>query len=297
VWYLTDKLGSVREDVNSSGTVLDSITYDTYGNILAETASSSGDRFKFTSREWDSEIGQNFYRMRYYNPVDGRFESEDELGFQSGDTNLFRYVRNLPNDATDPSGQVSVKIRVEFNSSKPKRGATIILSQFPAKDGAISAVTLQAGANSDYFGNNYDRPNNRYAGSMTVYAMGLPKFHDYIFTLAIIDSILLAPVGDETNGYAFARFTSADTNKVLMLDEARLTATGRSKGLPVGSAAGEIVKVLAEGKPGTKGVPLINFEPYVSINGGKGGQGTVVGEIWVLSVKPVFAGDPPVTLE
>jgi RHS repeat-associated protein len=94
MWYLTDKLGSVRENVNSSGTVLDSITYDTFGNILAETHSTSGDRFKYTSREWDSEIGQYFYRARYYGPGIGRFESEDPLGFKAGDTDLYRYVGN-----------------------------------------------------------------------------------------------------------------------------------------------------------------------------------------------------------
>jgi hypothetical protein len=57
--------------VEGDGTVLDSITYDTFGNIISETAPSSGDRFKFTSREWDSEIGQYFYRARYYGKKKG----------------------------------------------------------------------------------------------------------------------------------------------------------------------------------------------------------------------------------
>jgi RHS repeat-associated protein len=106
MWYLTDKLGSVREDVQTSGSVLDSITYDSYGNIKTESSPSSGDRFKFTGREWDSEIGQYFYRARYYGPAIGRFESEDPIGFSAGDTNLYRYVFNRPSEATDPSGEV-----------------------------------------------------------------------------------------------------------------------------------------------------------------------------------------------
>jgi RHS repeat-associated protein len=104
MWYLTDKLGSVRENVNSSGSVIDSITYDTYGNILAETAPSSGDRFKYTSREWDSEIGQYFYRARYYSPGIGRFESEDPIGFNGGDPNFYRYVFNSVTSLIDPRG-------------------------------------------------------------------------------------------------------------------------------------------------------------------------------------------------
>jgi RHS repeat-associated protein len=64
-----------------------------------------GDRFKFTSRENDSEILQDFYRGRYYGPGIGRFESEDPAGFSAGDTDLYRYVINAPTDKNDPSGE------------------------------------------------------------------------------------------------------------------------------------------------------------------------------------------------
>ena len=39
-WYLTDQLGSVRYIENTSGTVLDEITYDPFGNITNQTGSS-----------------------------------------------------------------------------------------------------------------------------------------------------------------------------------------------------------------------------------------------------------------
>jgi len=117
LWYLKDMLGSVRENVDGSGTVVDSITYDTYGNILAETHPTSGDRFKYTSREWDSEIGQYFYRARYYSPTDGRFDSEDPLGFKAGDRNLFRYVHNTPTNGIDPSGLEDIRKVPRFGYS------------------------------------------------------------------------------------------------------------------------------------------------------------------------------------
>jgi RHS repeat-associated protein len=110
MWYLTDKLGLVRENTDGNGNVLDSITYDTYGNILAETHPTSGDRFKYTSREWDSEIGQYYYRARYYGPTIGRFESEDPLGFAAGDSNLYRYVYNHTTAATDPTGLICLSL-------------------------------------------------------------------------------------------------------------------------------------------------------------------------------------------
>jgi YD repeat-containing protein len=38
-WYLDDMLGSVRQVANTSGTVLDTLTYNSYGQILTETNS------------------------------------------------------------------------------------------------------------------------------------------------------------------------------------------------------------------------------------------------------------------
>jgi RHS repeat-associated protein len=103
-WYLTDKLGSVRKIANTSGTGLDALTYDSFGNILTETNASNGDRFKYTSREWDSAIGLEYNRARYDDPKAGRWIGEDPIRFTADDTNLYRYVRNAPTSSVDPLG-------------------------------------------------------------------------------------------------------------------------------------------------------------------------------------------------
>lgn len=102
-WYLKDQLGSVRLIVSAAGAVLYSVNYDSFGNILSQSG-SGGDRFKFTGREWDAEIGLYYYRARYFDPGTGRFLSEDPLQFGAGDVNLYRYVGNGPNKDTDPLG-------------------------------------------------------------------------------------------------------------------------------------------------------------------------------------------------
>jgi RHS repeat-associated protein len=107
-WYLDDSLGSVRQVANTSGSVLDALTYDSYGQILSESNSANGDRFKYTSREWDSEIGQYHYRARSYSPSDGRFASKDPSAFAANDANLYRYVCNMPTGLTDPTGKAGV---------------------------------------------------------------------------------------------------------------------------------------------------------------------------------------------
>ncbi|MDX2037457.1 MAG: hypothetical protein SFX72_12465 [Isosphaeraceae bacterium] len=48
-WYLTDRLGSVRDLANTSGTVIDHVSYAAFGNILGESNASAGDRFKYPS--------------------------------------------------------------------------------------------------------------------------------------------------------------------------------------------------------------------------------------------------------
>ena len=103
-WYLTDKLDSVRDIVSSSGTELDHIVYDSFGNILTETNASNGDRFKFAGMEYDATTGQYYDQARYYSAITGRFVALDPTGFGAGDVNLYRYVANGPLNATDPTG-------------------------------------------------------------------------------------------------------------------------------------------------------------------------------------------------
>ena len=58
---------------------------------------------QFTGRESDG-TGLYFYRARYYDPAIGRFISEDPIGFDGGDVNLYAYVANDPVNLIDPSG-------------------------------------------------------------------------------------------------------------------------------------------------------------------------------------------------
>jgi len=103
-WYLTDKLGTIRDIATTSGTVVDHLSYDSYGRVLSESSPVNGDRFKFTGREYDPAAKLYYYRARYYDPASGRFISQDPEGFGAGDDNLYRYVGNGPMDHTDPSG-------------------------------------------------------------------------------------------------------------------------------------------------------------------------------------------------
>jgi RHS repeat-associated protein len=103
-WFLTDRLSSVRSITDNSGSIIDTITYDGFGNITNESQSSNGGRFKWTAREADTETGLQFNRARYYDPKTGRWTSQDPLAFDAGDGNLYRYVKNNSPNNSDPLG-------------------------------------------------------------------------------------------------------------------------------------------------------------------------------------------------
>ena len=100
-WYLTDRQGSVRSIVNASGTVINSVSYDGYGNA---TQSSPVDWYLFQGRQIEVTVGIAQCRERWLMLVTFRFMSNDPKGFGAGDPNLTRYVSNDPTNATDPSG-------------------------------------------------------------------------------------------------------------------------------------------------------------------------------------------------
>ena len=84
----------------------DHISYDAYGNIVAQTLPANEPRFAYTGQEWDADAGMYYYDARYYDAHAGVFASEDPIGFLAGDPNLSRYCFNSPTNFVDPSGLI-----------------------------------------------------------------------------------------------------------------------------------------------------------------------------------------------
>jgi RHS repeat-associated protein len=101
-YYETDGVGSITSLMNSSATIVDSYTYDAFGNLSASTGSITNP-FRYTGRESDPETGLYYYRARYYDPATGRFTSEDPI-WPAGDLNQFGYAKAGPINWIDPLG-------------------------------------------------------------------------------------------------------------------------------------------------------------------------------------------------
>jgi RHS repeat-associated protein len=101
-FYEADGLGSVTSLTNSSGTIANSYTYDSFGKLTASTGSITNP-FRYTGRDFDTETSLQYNRARYYDSSTGRFASEDSVKFAQG-MNFYRYGENNPVRFTDPYG-------------------------------------------------------------------------------------------------------------------------------------------------------------------------------------------------
>ncbi|MFC1604872.1 RHS repeat-associated core domain-containing protein [Planctomycetota bacterium] len=100
-FYTFDGLGSVSELTDLNGIVTENLSYDSFGALSGNQVSNNN--YSFTAREQDFETGLYYFRARYYDPVTGRFLSEDPLGLNAG-INLYIYALNNPIRYTDPTG-------------------------------------------------------------------------------------------------------------------------------------------------------------------------------------------------
>ena len=109
LWGLADNQGTVRDIANYDPTgdtawVDNHRQFDAFGNITSETNASVEFRYAYTGRYFDEDTGLQNNRARWYDPVVGRWISEDPIGFEAGDANISRYVGNNSINAVDPDG-------------------------------------------------------------------------------------------------------------------------------------------------------------------------------------------------
>ncbi len=81
-----------------------------------ENASAGDCFFGFTGRPFDKSTGLQYNGNRWYDPSVGRWLSEDPIGFEADDPNLYRYVNNQPTIFIDPSGFAPPKPSPKFQT-------------------------------------------------------------------------------------------------------------------------------------------------------------------------------------
>jgi RHS repeat-associated protein len=113
-YYEADGVGSTTSLSGSSGTLGNTYTYDSLGNLTASTGTVRN-YFEYTGREFDPETGIYNYRERYFDPSSGRFLSEDPLRFKTS-TNFYPYAANNPLRFNDPMGLSAADVQRIFGA-------------------------------------------------------------------------------------------------------------------------------------------------------------------------------------
>ena len=114
-YYTSDHLGSVRELVNGSGTIVSRLGYDPYGR----TTTLSGTilpTMQYAGMYLHATSGLNLTLNRGYDSNTGRWLSQDPLNqaeIREG-PNLYSYVQNLPVSMTDVLGLASLQPKSNF---------------------------------------------------------------------------------------------------------------------------------------------------------------------------------------
>ncbi|MEO8967311.1 MAG: RHS repeat-associated core domain-containing protein [Solirubrobacteraceae bacterium] len=103
-YYLQDGLGSVIGTTDPAGNLINTYTYDPYGQTTTATGPTPN-LFGYT-QGLQAPAGLIHYGARYYDPATSRWTQQDPLG-QPGDpnsANRYAYAGGNPVDFTDPAG-------------------------------------------------------------------------------------------------------------------------------------------------------------------------------------------------
>ena len=108
-WALMDHLNSVRDlvvynPVSETVSVVKHVAYDAFGNVTSDSAAAVKSLFLYTARPFDADTDLQNNLNRWYDLSTGRWMSVDPIGFEAGDVNLYRYIKNRVSWLVDPMG-------------------------------------------------------------------------------------------------------------------------------------------------------------------------------------------------
>ena len=107
VYIHNDALGSPIMETNELGTVNSRTHYKPFGETLEPMKEGVG----YTGHLNDTDLGLTYMQARYYDPVIGRFYSNDPVGFKDIHSfNRYSYANNNPYKYTDPDGREVVPV-------------------------------------------------------------------------------------------------------------------------------------------------------------------------------------------
>jgi RHS repeat-associated protein len=119
IYVLHDANYNVTAIVDTSGEVLERYYYEAYGRAVYLDDAFALQPDGQSEHAWqhlhqggrlDEATGDYHFRHRDLSPTLGRWISQDPIGFEAGDANLYRYVGNGPGNRMDPFGLHDIEL-------------------------------------------------------------------------------------------------------------------------------------------------------------------------------------------
>ncbi|MCO6457921.1 MAG: RHS repeat-associated core domain-containing protein, partial [Pirellulaceae bacterium] len=160
-YFLHDGHGSVRALLNSLGafaTIWNEQTqweepqvfhFDAYGNALGFDPSAALTNLLYSGELFDSRIGQQYLRARYYDPAAGRFNRLDPFAGNSQDPQSYHkylYTHGDPVNGIDPTGLYALNGLMSGIGTRLRMAAQNVGSRLVAKRYALAKITLAQNA-------------------------------------------------------------------------------------------------------------------------------------------------------
>lgn len=103
---ISDHLGSPRLVINAAdGSITQRLDYDEFGN-LTHDSNLGFQPFGLAGGLYDNQTKLTRFGARDYDAEFGRWTAKDPIGFEGGDSNIYRYVVNDPTNEVDNSGLI-----------------------------------------------------------------------------------------------------------------------------------------------------------------------------------------------
>jgi len=157
--YHFDATGHTVALTNSGKTMVNKYAYTPFGIIAGETEAIP-QPFKYAGQHgvMAESNGLYYMRARFYDPAVKRFISEDPLGFDGGDLNLYAYVGNNPIMGVDPWGLCGLTLN-EANRHWREGGGVPLIVDIGTLDLSNVSVLPPSGQVS-FAGNNFSSAND-----------------------------------------------------------------------------------------------------------------------------------------
>jgi RHS repeat-associated protein len=128
------------------------MNYKPFGDSIEEPKDDVG----YTGHKFDTDLGLSYMQARYYDPVIGRFYSNDPVGYTASNPvmsfNRYMYVNNNPYKYTDPNGEYLWGINIGVSGTLFGTNFSISLSAAADHNGTAQlTLTPEVGASSKKF--------------------------------------------------------------------------------------------------------------------------------------------------